>query len=153
MTRTKFFIPIVGLVLLLATAISSPAQTVGIRVGAYTSPRDLFVGGEFLFPVSRLFYINPNVEWVFVESGTYVTFNLDGHFDIYPSGSSAFLWLGGGLAIIYSSPEGGGGNADVGFNLLGGLGWRTGSGIIPYVQVKAIIKDGSQGVVGIGLRF
>jgi hypothetical protein len=154
MKRTRVFLPVVGLVLLLATASPSLAQgTAGVRVGVYTDQSDLFVGGELLFPVASRLYINPNVEWVFVENGTYMTFNLDGHLDIYPRGTSAFLWFGGGLAIIYRKPEGAGSNADTGLNLLGGLGWRTGSGIIPYVQLKLIVKDGTQGVVGIGLRF
>jgi hypothetical protein len=153
MKRAWYSLPILGLVLVVATAAPSFAQTAGVRVGVYTDPNDLFVGGELLFPVAYRLYINPNVEWVFVENGTFMTFNLDAHVDIFPRRSATFLWVGGGLAILYSNPEGGGSHADAGFNLVGGLGWRTGTGLIPYIQVKMIFADHSQGVVGIGLRF
>jgi len=153
MKRAWHSLPLVGLALLLAAPAPSLAETAGVRVGVYTDMKDLFVGGELLFPVAYRFYVNPNVEWVFVSNGTYMTFNLDAHLDLVPRRSAAFLWVGGGLGIIYNKPEGAGGHADTGFNLLGGLGWRTGSGLIPYLQVKMIFADETQGVVGIGLRF
>lgn len=48
----------------------------GLRLGVYTDARDLFLGGEILVSVNRHLYFNPNVEFVFVENGTYVTFNM-----------------------------------------------------------------------------
>ncbi len=143
------------LAILLFSAVSGPAmgQSVGIRAGRYTDMDGFFVGVELLSRVSRNFFINPNVEYVFVSNLTYMTFNLDFHYDFYTT-SPLFFWVGAGLGVLYSNPEGLGDSAtDVGANLLFGIAIKTGSTLTPYVQGKLILADREEFVLGIGLRF
>jgi hypothetical protein len=139
---------------LLGSFSSAEAQetVVGIRAGYYTDVSDAFVGGELLTSISNHTYFNPNVEYVFTDGFTFLTFNGDFHHD-FPSRSSTFYWLGAGLAALYTNPEGEGDNqTDLGVNLLGGIGFSRGS-TIPYVQGKFVLSDNSEFVVGFGLRF
>ena len=126
----------------------------GIRLGTYTDAGDIFIGGEILIPVSERIWFNPNVEYVFVEVGNYITFNADGHYDIYLENSPLFLWAGAGLGILYfSSDVGNFDSTDVGVNLLFGAGLETESRITPYAQAKVIISDSTEFVLGLGIRF
>jgi len=126
----------------------------GVRLGVYTDAGDLFIGGELLIPTYSNFVFNPNIEYVFVENGSYLTFNGDFHYDIYMQDSPLFVWLGAGLAVLYFNPEGNrDSNADVGANLLFGLGWETASRLIPYVQGKVILSDNTEFALGFGIRF
>lgn len=132
------------------------AQTIvpGVRLGAYTDAGDIFVGGELLVPVIDQVYFNPNIEYVFIENGSYVTFNGDFHYDFYLEDSPVFLWAGAGLGILYWSPEGrGNSHTDAGFNLLFGAGLPTDTRLTPYAQAKIIISDNTEFVLGLGIRF
>ena len=123
----------------------------GVRGGYYTKVDAAFVGVELLAPVAHHVWFNPNVEYAFVDD-SYLTFNLDFHYD-FPSHSSTFVWLGGGLAVVRFDPPGSGeSNTDVGANILAGLGFRSGS-VIPYFQAKVIAKDDSVFAIAFGLRF
>ncbi len=139
-------------VFVLSSAVSARADDpmFGVRIGAYTDAGDPFIGGEMLFKLAPRIYFNPNVEAVLVDHGHFFTINADAHYDL-PTHSRAMVWVGGGLAIINAS-GGGESNTDLGVNLLGGVGVRTGR-VIPYAQAKVIIKDGSELVIGVGLRF
>ncbi len=126
----------------------------GFRIGTYTDAGDLFIGGEILVPVSRNIWFNPNIEYVFIEGGDYITFNGDFHYDFYLEDSPLFFWVGAGLGILYFSPEGrGNDNTDAGFNILFGTGLETQSRIIPYAQAKVIVSDNTEFVIGLGIRF
>lgn len=126
----------------------------GFRLGVYTDVGDLFIGGELLIPVRDRIYFNPNVEYVFVENGSYITFNGDFHYDFSIEGSPLFFWLGAGLAILYfDHGKNWDADADVGANLLFGLGMSTSSQLVPYVQGKIILSDNSEFALGFGVRF
>lgn len=142
------------LAFILPGTVSAQGVRPGVRLGVYTDAGDLFLGGELLVPVSPNIYFNPNIEYVFVENGSYVTFNGDFHYDIYLQDSPLFVWLGAGLAVLYFNPEGNrDGDADVGANLLFGLGWETASRLIPYIQGKVILSDNTEFALGFGIRF
>ena len=124
----------------------------GVRVGYYTDAEDPFLGAEMLFRIVPEIYFNPNVEAVLVDNGRYLTVNADFHYDFY-SGRRTFLWLGAGLAALNRDPEGpADGDTDLSVNLLGGIGARRGR-VIPYAQAKIILKDDTEFVIGVGLRF
>ena len=107
---------------------------------------------ELLARVAPRFYFNPNVEYVFVDNGTYMTFNGDFHYD-FPTHGRTYTWLGAGPALVRVDPEGpANANTDLAANLLGGIGFRRGS-VIPYIQAKAIIKSDSLVSLAVGLRF
>lgn len=139
----------------LAAAAPARAQThepmFGVRAGAYTDAGKPFVGAELLFRLAPSWWLDPNVEAVFVDHGHLVTLNFDAHYD-FPVQRPYYLWAGGGPAIVFRSVDGRGSNNKFGFNLLGGLGWNVGS-VIPYVQLKALLSGNSEAVIAFGLRF
>ena len=142
-------------VFFLASSGLSMGQSIGVRAGQYTDIDELFLGVELLSPVSHNFVFSPNVEYVFVENSTYLTFNLDFHYDFYTS-SPLFIWLGAGLGILYNNPDGPArSDTDLGANLLFGLALKTISSLTPYIQGKFILagEDRDEFVIGIGLRF
>ncbi len=56
---------------------------------------EYFIGGGLLSRISGHFFFNPNAEYIFVDNFTYMTFNLDFHYDFYTQ-SALFFWLGSG---------------------------------------------------------
>ena len=134
----------------LCPAAPARAADVGLRVGVYTDPTDPFLGAELLVGLSRQVYLNPNVEYIFADNRTYMTFNGDFHYDFHTHGP--YVWIGAGLAVIYQNPDGPApSTTDVGANLLVGVGAR--GRVIPYVQAKLIVKDNTQFVLAAGIRF
>ncbi|MDZ7722291.1 MAG: hypothetical protein U5R06_05540 [candidate division KSB1 bacterium] len=145
-------VTIIGMMMLVMTL---PAQTAdfGVRVGSYTDMEELFVGGELLTPLARHTYLNPNIEYILLEDATYMTFNLDAHYDFFHS-RRAFMWAGAGLAIQYFDWDGkDNSNTETGLNLLMGLGFDTVGDVTPYIQGKLILGDYDDFVIGLGLRF
>jgi len=147
---------VVGLVTTLALtpnlASADDHPIFGIRFGYYASSEHPFAGAEFLVPVSRSVYFNPNVEYIFADGLTYMTFNGDFHYD-FPSRRRAFVWLGAGLGVAYSNPDGAGpSDTDVAANFLAGVGLSRGP-VIPYFQFKLIAKGDTEAVFAFGLRF
>jgi hypothetical protein len=152
-TRRAFSVFLAGALLSAALAVPAGAQSVGVRAGRYLDLKENFIGFELLSRIGPRTYFNPNVEYVFVENRTYLTFNLDFHLDFFTS-SPLFFWLGGGLAGIYINPEGPPeGDLELGGNLMFGLGLGPGGGLVPYAQIKLILASDSQVVIGAGLRF
>lgn len=145
-----------GLALIVGTTTVLPAQsssvTPGIRIGSYFDPTNFYVGGELLFPLSSAIYLNPNLEYVFIDNGTFATFNIDAHYD-FPVSDPAYVWFGLGLGLLYSDPEGTV-DADItpGLNILLGLGFDAGP-VTPYTQFKATMAETNQFSLGFGVRF
>jgi hypothetical protein len=126
------------------------ATSAGARFGVYTNAGKLFIGGELNIPVYPQVYFNPNLEYVFVSSGSYFSFNFDFHYDFAVS-RPLYVWAGGGLAVISRTDDGS--HANAGLNLLFGVGVLTSGPIIPYVQAKGVISSNSEFVLGFGIRF
>jgi hypothetical protein len=134
-----------------ASVEANPGTKFGTRVGLYTDTEELFVGGELLSRIAPSLYFNPNVEWVAIDGGTFLTFNGDLHY-AFPTRRNP-IWIGSGLSALYVNPDGPrDGNTDLGMNLLFGLGFSRGP-LVPYLQLKAIIADNNEVVLGFGLRF
>lgn len=148
-----------GFTLLLSLLLLAPSGTAsadgikfGVRGGFYTDVDDAFAGVELLTRVAHRFYFNPNVEYVFIESGHYVTLNGDFHYDLLPG--DTYVWIGAGLGVAILDPEGpDNSTTDAVGNLFVGLGFHTGGGVIPYVQAKVIVKDDTAASLAVGLRF
>ncbi len=125
----------------------------GVRIGSYTDMEEFYVGADLLAPVGAHTYVNPNIEYVLIDYGTYLTTNLDLHYD-FATRSRMYFWLGGGLGLAYFSPEGNGdSNSELAVNLLGGIGFNTRGSFVPYIQAKAILGDADDFVITFGLRF
>lgn len=132
----------------------------GVRGGFYSDADAGFLGAELLMDVTRDWFFNPNVEYVFVDDGDLWTLNLDAHYDFH-AGAPYYIWAGGGPAVIFSSidPPPGCRRCDddsetnLGLNLLGGIGFGRGQAIRPYVQGKVTLSDNTEASIAFGLRF
>lgn len=125
----------------------------GIRTGVYTDFDDAFLGVEGVFPVNGTIDLVPNLEWVFVDVGDFLTGNIDLAYNVPDHTRTADFWIGGGLALLRSDlGDNFDSNTEVGVNLLAGVALTTGP-VSPYVQAKGILADDSQFVITVGLRF
>ncbi len=142
-------------VLCLAPSPAAAEIDPGIRAGIYSDASEAFVGVELLTDITGQWYFNPNIEYVFVDNGSLWTLNGDVHYDLQTRSPWA-VWLGGGLAVIFSEvdlPRGRSvDDTEVGLNLLAGGGAKRGA-IRPYLQGKVIIADDTEAVIAVGLRF
>lgn len=131
----------------------------GARGGFYNDAEAGFLGAEVLTRLTGSWYLNPNVEYAFVDNGSLWTLNADAHYDL-PVRSGIAVWAGAGVAAIFREidpPRGcprceGVDETDVGLNLLAGAGTKRGT-IRPYVQGKIILSDETEAVIAVGLRF
>jgi hypothetical protein len=131
----------------------------GVRGGFYNDADAGFLGAEVLTGLTRQWFFNPNVEYVFVDIGSLTTLNLDFHYDL-PASSPYSLWVGGGPAVLFNSfDEGrctrcrGDSGTQLGLDLLAGLGFWRNQAIRPYVQGKVVLSNNTEAVLGVGIRF
>jgi hypothetical protein len=122
----------------------------GIRLGSYTDNSDFFVGVDAKFNVLGL-NADPSVEYVFVDNGTLMTFNLDGLVDVIhlPVVSG---WLGGGVGLMYFDTDQSDSSTDPIANVIVGVGVNV--LFNPYVMAKWIFADNNDGfVICAGVHF
>lgn len=133
----------------------------GVRGGLYSDAEAGFIGGELLWDVTRQWYFNPNLEYVFVDDGDLWTLNLDFHYD-FDTRTPFYVWAGGGPAAIFSSVDpprncrrncDSDDETDLGLNLLGGVGFGKGQALRPYIQGKVVLSDDTEAVLAVGIRF
>jgi len=130
----------------------------GVRGGFYDDADAGFLGGELLWGVTRQWYFNPNLEYVFVDDGDLMTVNADVHYD-FPTRSPFYTWVGGGVAGILRDSDCRGrfcdddNDTDIGLNLLAGVGFGKGQALRPYIQGKVILAEDTEAVLAVGLRF
>ena len=150
-SKLLFVMLILGLVFIAGNADADIKP--GVRVGAYFDPTDAFIGGEVLVDITRSWYFNPNVEYVFVDRADFWTFNFDVHYDL-PT-DAVFVWVGGGLGILHFDPDPDrfADETDFGLNVFAGVGFKTDSRIVPYIQPKVFISDDSEVSLAFGVRF
>jgi len=139
---------------LLATVLADPAvaeMNFGVRAGAYLEDSDPFVGLELLVDLGRTRWsFDPNVEFVFANERDRIAANLDFVYQ-FMAVRDLDVWAGGGPAVInVDTPRGD--DTDLGFDLVGGVGWHW-EGISPYAQLKVVLADDSELVAAVGIRF
>jgi hypothetical protein len=135
---------------LLAVTAPTAADSLAVRFGAYTEAESVFLGAELRVPLDARVVLAPNLEYVFVDNGTYVAPSADLHYRFRTRGQVT-AWAGGGLGIYLRDPEGEGSNADVGLNVVGGVGLRR--HLEPHIQAKLVFKGDTEFVLGFGIRF
>lgn len=122
----------------------------GIRAGHYNDADEFFLGVDV--KVKAVFLnADPSIEYVFINNGKLMTFNLDGFVNILnvPLLSG---FVGGGVGLMYFNPDVGDSSTDPVVNLIGGV--EFGVTLNPYIMLKWIIADHSDGFVGaVGIRF
>ena len=122
----------------------------GIRAGSYTDNGDFFLGVDAKFNVLGL-NADPSVEYVFVDNGTFMTFNLDGFVDVIhlPVISG---WLGGGVGLMYFDTDQSDSTTDPVVNVVAGVAVNV--LFNPYVMAKWIFADNNDGfVICAGVHF
>jgi hypothetical protein len=122
----------------------------GVRIGYYTDNNDFFFGADMKTGF-LLVNANANAEYVFVDNAKMATFNLDGTIDfgLIPGLPT---WVGAGIGLLYADPDNADSQTDGIFNLLLGGGLNK-LPLSPYVQLKYILAESDQFVVGAGIRF
>lgn len=149
-----------GLLVIFIIFLGIPAGTAyaagadfGIRAGTYSESNDFFIGAGINSYLGNNIYMNPNIEYATVDPGTYLTLNMDFHYD-FGNADPIYTWAGAGPALhYYSAEEPGVNNTEFGVNLLFGVGFDTNSNVIPYIQGKAILAESDDFSLGFGLRF
>ncbi len=133
---------------------ASSQTDVEFRGGYYTDVEEGFVGGGLISDLGNSWDINPNLEWVLTDGFDYLTVNGDVHYDFNAQSSGPAIWAGTGLALVHTSPDVPRGNdeTDLGVNLFGGVGAKSGS-VRPFMQLKGRVADNSETSVALGLRF
>jgi hypothetical protein len=151
--RTKLSLVGIALFILICAVPAQADIRPGVRGGGYFDSDSFFIGGEILTPVATDWYFNPNVEFAFSDRADLITFNFDFHYD-FETSRNLYVWVGAGPAVIYRDPEGRiEGDTDFGANIFMGLGFRTGTRLIPYIQPKVIVADNSEFSLAFGVRF
>jgi hypothetical protein len=125
----------------------------GIHAGVWTDDGGPLVGGDVVLPLHEPHWtINPSLEYVAEDRVDRWILNGDALYDL-DLDTKAEVWVGGGLAILFNDHDRHGSSTDLGLNLLAGAGLNTSSGLLPYVQGKAVITDDSSFALVLGLRF
>ncbi len=127
----------------------------GVRGGTYSDDERPFLGAEALFGVgaTRQWFGNPNLEHAFADHGDLTTVSFDFHYD-FPAGTPYTIWAGAGPTLIFRERNTPGGvrDTDAGVNLLFGVGAKSGD-VRPYGQMKVVVSNDSEAVLGVGVRF
>jgi len=122
-----------------------------LSAGWYTESDAFFLGAGANFGVAT-FTVTPNFEWIFVDSGTAYTLNLDGTMSVLPLGV-ATVYAGAGIGFMSVDPEHGDSNTDTVVNLIAGAGLNA-MKLKPFGQFKYVIVDGNDPLAfSFGVRF
>jgi len=148
--------------MLVVALVAAPAQAqvqaptrFGAHAGIWEDGSNPLVGLELLTPISENWFFNPSFDFVSADHANLYILSADAHFDLDVA-RPTLLWVGGGAALIIRDsdwPHGSGTDTDLGLDVLAGAGFTTASGLIPYVQAKAVLADDSSAVLTLGLRF
>src|SRR5689334_8875388 len=124
----------------------------GVRGGLYSDAEAGFLGAELLTGITRNWYFNPNLEYVFVDDGDLYTLNLDAHYD-FNTRSPFYVWAGAGLAAIFSETDPPRFCRNCESEDETGVGFGKGQALRPYVQGKVILSDETEAAIAVGIRF
>ena len=129
---------------------------IGVRIGEYGDPYSrLFLGGDLNVPLGDRFYLDPAIEFVFVQHGNFFAVPIDLAYRIpIERRGRGFVWLGGGPDILHG--EGGGvSKTELSADIQAGIGVHAGLAE-PWVGIKYVFGtsdfDGA-GVLSFGIRF
>lgn len=120
-----------------------------VRGGLYKDAEEPFVGAGLLTSLGSNWFLNPNLEYVFIDDGT----------SSPPTSTSTMIrgplpfywWVGAGPALVHLNSEDGS-DTDLGANVFSGIASRR-AGVRPFLQGKVIVKDDSEASIAVGLRF
>jgi hypothetical protein len=119
--------------------------------GWYTDDSDFFLGAGARVGFARVTFI-PNAEWLFVDSGSAYTLNLDGTLSLFPLGVAS-AYVGAGIGWFTVDPDEGDSDTETVANLLGGVAFNA-IVLKPFAQVKWVLRENDDlTAVSAGIRF
>jgi hypothetical protein len=119
--------------------------------GRYTDRDEFFLGAGARIGAAAISF-NPNAEYIFTDSGTSYTLNLDGTMTVLPLGVGSG-WIGAGLTFFTVDPDQGDSTTETGVNVLAGFGLSA-VPFKPYAQLKsAFIEGDNPFAITVGIRF
>jgi hypothetical protein len=136
-----------------AAALPASAGPIGFQAsgGWYTEAEEFFLGAGARVGAGSITVI-PNAEWLFVDSGSAYSLNVDGTLSVLPMGV-ATGYMGAGIGWFTFDPEQGDSNTDTVINLIAGASFNLTS-LKPFGQFKWVVEDGDDPLVfSLGLRF
>ncbi len=154
MRTSKLFLITCAAIALIAVANipQSNAQVKGdLRVGFFTNGSNASLGGGIIARIAPNLYLNPMIEYVFINGATSLFMSGDGHYDFHVS-DNADVWLGGGLGVQYVKVNNFS-DTNIGLNLLTGVAFATNASVYPYFQLKGFLSNNTNAQLAIGLRF
>ena len=153
--RVVLFVSAFGLAAFQSITPSVARPDFGVRGGAYTDDEEPFLGAEavFDFGTQDRWSGTPNVEHAFIQDGDLTAVSFDFEYD-FPARQTYTIWAGGGPTVIFRDQDASGNDdeTDPGVNLVFGLGASKGE-VRPYGQMKVVVADDTQAVLGAGIRF
>ena len=135
------------------TAVPAAAGPIGLRAagGWYTESDEFHLNAGAQFGAGTIAII-PNVDWLFVDSGSVYSLNLDATLTVIPM-AVANVYAGGGLGLLTSDPENGDSDTQTVVNLIAGAGLNA-VPLKPFAQFKWVVADGDDPLAfSIGVRF
>ena len=136
----------------LAPAMADQQPGINVTAGDYFDIHQPYIGVGYQMPVSQRWSLEPNMEYVFVNSGHMYTFNVDGHYLLNPSGRNP-MHVGAGLGMIRHSALFGD-TTDSALNLTWGVDFNGYTGpLTPFINTKAVFSNNSDFAVSFGVRF
>jgi hypothetical protein len=129
------------------------AGPIGLQAtgGWYTQDNNFFLGAGLRMGFGTITVI-PNGEWIFLDSGTSYTLNLDGTLNVLPLGVGSG-YVGAGVGLLTVDPKNGSSNTDTAVNLIAGFGLNA-IPLKPFAQFKYVVVSGDDPLVfAFGARF
>ena len=138
---------------LFSTLVASPAQaqvTPGVQAGVSIDPDQFFFGGHVeTAPLVEGVRFRPGVDIGLGNDLTLVAVNLDFTYTFASRRRPWNLYVGGGPAINWYNPDGGGSDTEAGFNFLVGAKHREGL----FFEMKVGAMDSPDLKFGVGYSF
>lgn len=138
--------------LIASSALADQPSGVNVTAGDYFDIDQPFIGVGYQMPVSPRWSIEPNAEYVFMDTGHLYTFNVDSRYQLDPSAANP-MYVGAGLGVIqHRQPFSD--QTDSAVNLMWGVDFNGYRGsLTPFVNTKAVFSDKSDFAVSFGVRF
>lgn len=149
--RTHAFVCAVMAASLTSFVHAEAQQGFKLSTGVYVDEGDPMLGVAYEIPIDSKFALIPGMEYVFVDNGDLMTFNLDSRFELNTPSENP-MWAGIGMGAIRRK-VGNFDDTDFGVNLQWGMDFDRGQNWMPYLNSKAVLSDESYFVVGFGIRF
>lgn len=150
--RTSILVTIAAGAAVCCTSLyAEPDAGFRINTGVYIDEGDPLIGAAYQIPVSSNAALVPGMEYVFLDNGKLLTFNLDSRFDLNANTSNP-MWAGVGVGAIRREVRNFH-NTDYGVNLTWGMEFNNRLNWRPYLSTKAVLSDQSYLMVGFGFSF